>query len=108
MKWVITIIALILLGIITYIGYVVFASFTDINDVNSCVIDNDCIVVDGVDVCKTPVSINKNYAFRWNKKVSYTHWLYELTGVFNYDECEKISEATLSSCEKNTCMILGR
>lgn len=108
MKWLLLLIFLLLVSIFAYLGYVVFAVFTSIDDVNSCNIDSDCIIVSGIDVCKTPVSINKNYEFRWSKKTSYTYWLYELTGTANFKECEKLREATLPSCENNKCVILGQ
>ncbi|MBI4919410.1 hypothetical protein HY837_05735 [archaeon] len=107
MKWPTIVIAAILLIVMGYIGYIVFALFTNIQDINNCSIASDCMLVSSDDVCGTLVGINKNYEFRWNKKVSYTGWLYELSSTKLITKCAKQPENVVNGCENYKCAVLS-
>ncbi len=106
MKWGLTITFLVLIAAFLYLGYIAFSVFTNIDDVNNCSTDIDCIVLTGTDLCKTPVSVNKDYAYRWNKKSSYTQWLYDLTNARM--NCKEANTNLVASCEKNKCSVLSK
>ncbi len=107
MKWLPVTIAAILLIILGYVGYIAFALYTNLEDVNGCSIASDCMIAKGDEVCENPVAINKNYEFRWNKKVSYTSWLYDLSSLKRITKCQKQPENVLASCENYKCAVLS-